>query len=217
MNYIYDILVNFNKDEIYEFFEWNQEDNIEHIRKVPIFRVKTKDFLNIKNKKIQVDKIFLNKIKNKTEIFTSNSVDKKEYCALITDGIDLVIVEFDDNGNSKEKSSMLLDEYEDTLDESDLLDNYDIKYIITGEGNNILFKTRFEKEVYKYIEQELEYLISKKSYNKLKYLYYEWYNTKNSDMTSMIKELLDILNMDFTSKHEKFYELIKLSNMKKQL
>ena len=217
MNYIYDILVNFNEKEIYEFYEWNQNDNIEHIRKIPIFKIKTDDFLNIKNCKIIVDKIFLNKIKNKTEIFTNNSVNKKEYCTLITDGMDLVIIEFNKDGESIQKSSMLLDEFEDTLDESDLLDNTDIKYEIIDYISNFDFKTRFQKEVYRYIEEELENLIKKKSYNKLKYLYYEWYDTKNCDMTNMIQKLLDILNMDFSFKHESFYELLKLSNMKKQL
>ena len=217
MNYIYDILINFNEEEIYEFYEWDKNDNIEHVRKIPIFKVRTKDFINIKKNNITVDKAFLNKIRDKTEIFTNTSIDKREYCALITDGMDLIIVEFDENGCSIQKSSMLLDEYEDTLDESDLLDIVDIKFNVTKINNDIEFKTRYQKEIYKYIEKELEKLIEEKSYNKLKYLYYEWYNNKITDMTNIIKRLLDILHMDFSCKHEEFFNLIKLSNMKRQL
>ena len=38
MNYIYDILVNF-KETLYDFYEWNKNDNITHIRKIPLFRI----------------------------------------------------------------------------------------------------------------------------------------------------------------------------------
>ena len=40
MNYIYDILVNFNS-ELYDFYEWNTSDNVTHIRKIPLFRIST--------------------------------------------------------------------------------------------------------------------------------------------------------------------------------
>ena len=33
MNYIYDILLNF-KEDLYDFFDWNYSDDIEHIRKM---------------------------------------------------------------------------------------------------------------------------------------------------------------------------------------
>ena len=207
MNYIYDVLTNFSEKGLFEFYEWNQTDNIEHLRKIPIFRINN----------IKLEKIFLNKIKNKTEIFTNTKIDTIEYCSIFTDGMDLIIIEFDEDGKSIKRSSMLLDEYEDTLDESDLLDTITIKYEILDIIDENKFLTRFQKEVYNYIEDELENLIEKKSYNKLKYLYYEWYNKKNNDMTDMIQKLLNILSMDFSSKHEKFFGLLKLSNMKKQL
>jgi len=130
MNYIYDILVNFNDKEVYEFFEWEKDDNIEHIRKIPIFKVKPQEFNDFKNNKIKVDQSFLNKIKNKTEMFCNTSIEYIEYCAIITDGMDLVVIEFDKEGEYILKSSMLLDEMEDTLDESELIDDENIKYTV---------------------------------------------------------------------------------------
>ena len=36
MNYIYDILLNFNDSENYfEFYEWKEDDIFEHIKKYP--------------------------------------------------------------------------------------------------------------------------------------------------------------------------------------
>ena len=34
MNYIYDILLNF-KNKLYDFYDWNINDDITHIRKIP--------------------------------------------------------------------------------------------------------------------------------------------------------------------------------------
>ena len=38
MNYIYDIVLNFNK-EYYSFYEWNRKDNIINVKKIPLFLV----------------------------------------------------------------------------------------------------------------------------------------------------------------------------------
>ena len=65
MNYIYDILLNF-KEEYYDFYDWNKNDNIVHIRKIPILKIDTIDLYNIKNNKIKIELKFLEKIRNKT-------------------------------------------------------------------------------------------------------------------------------------------------------
>ena len=62
MNYIYDILINY-QDVLYDFFDWNSDDKIEHIRKIPVFRLNPKIFDKIKNYKIKVNNEFLSKIK----------------------------------------------------------------------------------------------------------------------------------------------------------
>jgi len=218
MNYIYDILVNFNDKEIYEFFEWKKDDNIEHIRRIPIFKVKPEILMDFKNNKIKVEQTFLNKIRNKTEMFCNTSIDYIEYCAIITDGLDLVVIEFDKEGEYILKSSMLLDEMEDTLDESDLLDIEDIKYTIINTNNNEnKFITRYENKIKSEIESEIKKIVENKNYKKLKYLYYEWFNKKDSDMNNIIDNLSNITNEEISKKHVSFLELIYLSNMKKQL
>lgn len=45
MNYMYDVLLNFN-DFPYDIFEWNKDDKINHIRKIPLFKLKTTDLSN---------------------------------------------------------------------------------------------------------------------------------------------------------------------------
>lgn len=217
MNFIYDILVNFSEKEIYEFFEWDKNDNIEHLRRIPIYKINTKTLKDFKYNNIKIEKNFLLKIKNKTELFSNNIVDYIEYAAIFTDGYDLVVIEFSENGEYLLKSSMLLDESEDILNESELLNEIDIKYEVFKKNNKTNFLTRKEKYIFEYIKKELNYLLKKKNFDKLKYLYYEWYNKKNNDIEYIKNKLLDILKMEFCSKHKYLFELIKLSNMKKQL
>ena len=46
MNFIYDILLNFN-NEYYEFYDWNNDDKLTHIRKMPIFKISDDALKNI--------------------------------------------------------------------------------------------------------------------------------------------------------------------------
>ena len=43
MNFIYDIVLNFNKN-YYNFFEWNKKDNIISVKKIPLFLVDNNTF-----------------------------------------------------------------------------------------------------------------------------------------------------------------------------
>jgi len=216
MNFIYDILVNFNEKEVYEFFEWNKNDNIEHLRRIPIFKISSKVLKDFKENSVTVDKNFLLKIKNKTELFSNRLVDYIEYASIFTDGADLVVLEFSKTGENLLKSGMLLDEAEDTISESELLNEVDIKYEVINKNIKNEFLTRKQKYILEYIKKELNYLIRNKMFDKLKYLYYEWYNKKSENNDYAIDKLLDVLKQDFSYKHISLFELIKLSNRKKQ-
>ena len=47
MNFIYDIVLNFNK-EYYYFFEWSKNDNIVNVKKIPLFLVSKETYNNMK-------------------------------------------------------------------------------------------------------------------------------------------------------------------------
>ena len=67
MNYAYDILLNFtDEDRFIEFYEWNDKDYIEHIKKIPMFYISEKDLMTFFKNNIKISKSFLMKIKNKT-------------------------------------------------------------------------------------------------------------------------------------------------------
>ena len=40
MIYIYDLLLNFiDGDRLIEFYEWDSKDGLEHIKKIPLFKI----------------------------------------------------------------------------------------------------------------------------------------------------------------------------------
>ena len=50
MNYLYDILLNFNL-RLYETYEWERNDQITHIRKIPFFKINVEiDHVGIQNR-----------------------------------------------------------------------------------------------------------------------------------------------------------------------
>ena len=74
MVYVYDILANFNEKMI-DFYDWDKNDQIRHIRKMPIFKVSSKVIMDIMFNKVKINSEIINLIKDKTEVFNLRSVN----------------------------------------------------------------------------------------------------------------------------------------------
>ena len=68
MDYVYDIVLNF-QTTYYDFYEWKSTDNIINIKKLPIYKITNKDYLNLKHHDITIDLNTLPK-QNKTFLVT---------------------------------------------------------------------------------------------------------------------------------------------------
>ena len=152
MKYIYDIILNFN-DKYYDFFEWDDKDNIEYIKKIPVFKVSNEVIRDLKIDKIQVDLEFLKNIYNKTDIYTNIGINKVEYICLFCSNDSVIGVEFNSKGISMYKSDLLIDESLDIIDYCSnikeiklnykIIDYEKIKFITRKEENMINFIKRF--------------------------------------------------------------------------
>ena len=91
MTYIYDVTLNFN-EILYDFFEWNNTDNLIHVRKIPIIKVSSEDFKNILTYKIKINELLLNKIIDKTEAY-GKKVKKMTSC-LISDNENIIALKY---------------------------------------------------------------------------------------------------------------------------
>ena len=196
MNYIYNIKVNM-QNSLLNFYEWNNDDNIEIINKLPLVVVKDKDYINILNMCIKLDKPELIKFE------LSNNM------CIFTNLFDCVCVKFSNIGIIDKISKLTLVEEDDVLDEIKNKKVVDIKYNIINKNNNYNFLSRNENKILNII---INYIVSKKESNEIiDYLYYEWFKNKKSN--NKYEELLSSISKEYSDKHEYLYNLIQLIEM----
>ena len=215
MNYIYDITLNLNKNNLYEFYEWREDDVPEFILKIPIYKIDKNAFFDIKNNNIIVDKDFLITIFDKTEVYTEDAISLIRYAALFSDGNNVIGIEFDSSGNSYMKSNLSID------DESEVLEIIkDIKYTLLDYKvkniNNLQIKllTRKEKEEEKYLLNRVNSMYKNNETEKLKYIFYELYNEKLDNLEKVYSKLINAVKNN-ESKVKRLLEIISLMENKK--
>lgn len=214
MTYIYDIVLNFN-NEFYDFFEWNKDDDIYHIKRIYLMKVNTKTYNDFLNKKVQIMGDFLLNIFHKCEYFDNREVKEIPYALLVTDSYRVMGIMLDGNGNIIKYSSLLLDEEEDILNISTHLGIVKLNYQIKGDINTDSL-TRFERKLIKYIKKDLTISYKDNNLSKLKYLYYEYFSKDCDDINKIYQDLVNELN-NINDKHYNLYHLIKLSYLHKSV
>lgn len=211
MTYAYDILVNFiDSNRIYEVFEWNNNDDIEHIKRIPLFLVDYKTIDDLLNNDIEVSKKFLDIIKDKTILF-SNNEKNIEYSSLLTEGNRVYAFLFNKEGSVEYKSSLLLDEEQEILELSMQLDNYKIEYTIINDKKDRLYLTRKEEKNRNYIIKDLKYSYKSRKYEKIKYLYNECFNEDKTSNKEKLERLINDLDKINSPVRNKLNYILKLS------
>ena len=217
MIYTYDILLNWtNEERLKEFFEWNLEDDLEHIKKIPIIRVSDKFIKDLITSKLKIDTNFLPKIKNKAESYFRNEIDTIDYAAIFTNGKLAIAVELDEDGITSYKSTMLLDEEEEVLDMSEELVLLDIDYEVIKRNKKYSYLTREEEKEKEFLTKELKKIKDKKEEAKINYLYKEFFNDDNISYDLKLKTLQNEIEKEYNSFHNKLYKLLKLSTIRKK-
>lgn len=213
---VYDIVLNLlDGDRVYEFFEWNHKDNLEHIKKIPIIKV-TSHFLDaaIYNT-IVIEKEFLEDIYKKAEVYNKDKIGVIDYAALFTDGYKVLAIEFNREGKSLFKSFLLLDEEEEILEISNEMKLRNISYKKIKKNKKNTFLTREEEFRKKYLIRELKISYKKNEYKKINYLYEEIYPKDNKTVSEKYKILMEDINQNYSIKHEKLYKIVRLTHKKK--
>lgn len=208
MNYIYDILLNFH-ETLYDFYDWNLGDNIINIRKIPLIKIPSNQLKEIKENYIQLHPIFLKKIQNKTELFSSKDIKNIEYCCLLSDGTETIAIL--NKNNIMKKSHLLIDEELEVLEIIPKIKEETIDYKIIKQSKTMGFKTRKEVENEKMIQKNLKRLKEADDIQQLKYLYYECFNEKEEDKNKILLRLQYALEKNTNSiihKLSQFFQLI---------
>lgn len=202
MNYIYDIYLNFN-EYLYDFFDWNKNDKLTHIKTIPIFKISEEKIKTIINYNIKILENDFTNIYNKATIW--NKSNKYKNYALFCDENNIVAVEFNDSGISINKSYLSIN------DELEILENiYNIKtksinFKILNRNKNLL-KTRKQIRDENFINNELKNI----NKDKLEYIYFECFSKKENNINKIRKKLL---NLSKSSKEYKvLYNILKLTS-----
>ena len=217
MIYTYDILLNWTKEErLKEFYEWNLEDDLEHIKKMPIIRIRESLLKDLLTSKVKIDKTFLSKIKYKSESYFHNEIDVIDYAVIVTTEKKALALELDNEGNIMYKSSLLIDEEEEVLEIGEELVIMDIPYEVITKNKKVSYLTRKEEEERRFLTKEIKKIKQNKEKSKLNYLYKEFFiddvESFNDKLTILEKEI----SKDYNSFHHNLYNLLKLSTIKKK-
>lgn len=213
---VYDIVLNLlDSNRVYESFEWRDNDNVEHIKKIPMVRVSTNTLDDIINSTFTIEKEFLKDIYKKSEVYNADVTEIIDYGILFTDNFKVIAVEFNKEGKSLFKSSLLLDEEEEILELSNDIKLMDLKYKILKKNKQINYLTREEEFKKKYLLKELKNTYKNKKYEKINYLYDEIYPKDNKIASEKYKYLINDIEDNYSAKHNKIYKILRLTHKKK--
>ena len=212
MNYIYDVILDFQK-EYYDFYEWNKNDNIFHMRKIPILKINEKQFNEIKNNIVQFSKATTKLFNFKTaERFKQNNITKMKYTIIISTENQAMGIKINKNGIIQLKSSLLPDEQDDVIEIIKFQNDAKLEYKIIKNNKNNNFKTRFEIENENFIYNELDKVYEQKNIQKLNYIYLECFNKQVPNIDLAYKKL----KSEISKTNENFKKIYNIFKMTKQ-
>lgn len=201
MNFAYDIYLNLNKN-LYDFYDWNKNDKIIHIKKIPAFKVNEETINILISKKIKINNNLLNKVIKKTQAFNCKELLN---CALFISRNDVIAIQFDENGNSIKKSYLNIIEECELIESLSNVKTTTINFEILSYERNLL-ETRKELNMNKFIKKEL----NNTEENKLIYLYLEFFG-KHENNIKLIKKKLESINSK-SKPYKKLYDILKLTS-----
>jgi hypothetical protein len=205
MIYVYDVLVNLS-EELFDFYDWNENDDFVHVRRVPTFKVSNEVYFDVAVKKVRLDEEVLASIKDKTQVFSSRNIEVLPYSAVFTNGENAIMVEFNSKGYTSRKSKFLVNEEIEILDIAKSMKVSSIHYNVINNRVKMNGMLRSEKVIIDRIVNELSFL--KDNDEKISYLYYEWF--ERQDGVNKYDSLVKDLKSGFTNKHLEFMELLEL-------
>lgn len=202
MNYIYDIVLNF-QDNYYQFFEWNRNDKIKNISKIIVYHVSDQDLLFLTYNHIIIDNPFLTQVKE------DNKKYKKIMC-LVSNTKQTIGLLFSGEGVLLKRSSLLFEEENEVNQLAKELPLTTITYQ-ENKKQKPINKLRIEIEkkdtLVQFINQTNDILA-------LKYLYYEYFEEECEEQNHIKTSLLNALDQDWNKKKNKLYQIIQLLNKK---
>lgn len=206
MLYVYDILLHFTDVNTYlNFFEWENRKVLTHIKKIPLLKIPNHQLKEIYQNKIKLRESTWNQLHGKF-----NQINNKKFLTfLVTDGMKVFAVAFNQQLVLEMHSEVLLEDEDDIIKIGDSIPFTKLDYQILNQTYCTHFLTKKEKTIKSYLKIEFTNAYKKGDINKLIYLYKEYFNQTETNLDAMYKALLKSLKQ-INSGHKKLYELLQL-------
>lgn len=212
MNYYYDLILNFT-DENIPFYEWEDNDNLEYIEKIPLVKISEKDMLSMLENNIKISKEFLEKIKDKTSIKVGGMLNTIEFASIFTDGKSSLALEFSDEGIVIARSNLMIEDDLNIIEMSFTLKNKNIVFD-TLEKIEVDHPLREITKMKLVIKNEITKLYEEKNIDKLTFLFLEWFGINEENIKNIYSKMLKELEKELDESQCRVYEIIKLSYSK---
>ncbi len=203
MKYAYDVVLNFN-DEFYNFYEWDTDDTIAYVKKIPIYKV-TNDIINdFKTNNVSLDVSFIETIPISL-VYKEIFVEKVYGLMIIASTDTSIALNFDNNGKVLKISDLQLDDLEEINDLVNKMKCTNIKYEVLSEKKKRSV-IRNEVNMVDFINTKID---SIKNKDELKYIYYECF-LKND--CSNINEMKELIKKYYSKNPKELFKLLMLYN-----
>ena len=149
---------------------------------------------------------FLEGIKDKT---TSIENEKLLYIALFTDGNNTIVLEFNENGKSILRSSLLIAEELDLMEIAYSLEEEKLEYEVLEKIKD-KNEVRQVERIKKFLNKEIDYSFNHQDFDKLKYLYQEISEEQLRSKKKIYEFLKRLINGNYNDNILKLFNIIKL-------
>lgn len=190
MNYYYDVILNFDLDHFWKFYEWEVDDYFTIVKKIPLFRVSFETICDFLMYQINVSQSFCEEIAHKTTLKDS----KENFYAsfLISDTKNSLAVLLNENGRVIALSNLCISDSNHLNEYMYTLKEVDISYQ-TLECREFRHPLRQKEKMKNFVLVELNTLFRENNVLKMKYLYYEWFHKEGEDITLMYQDMVNHL------------------------
>ncbi len=177
-------------DKYYHFYEWLNDDNIQDYKNVELIKVSSKTLNDL--------------IAYQVKLLNDN-LNKDIY--LFTDSYSYIAIKFKNNMSILKSSLLLEDEYnlKKSLNKAKYIKlNYQ-KLELEKEDQDI----RLNSLIKKYLVTEINKIKDQNDLDKIRYIYYEWFQHTESDVQKMLNKMLAYLDKPVDDKIKYIYNLFK--------
>ena len=201
MRYLNDVLLNL--DEIaYDFYEWQRNDDIKKYKRIPIIHISNQALRVMLQYRVIISKKWLDKhnFKKPILIFTTRN--------------DNLAIEFREDGKELYRSRLTLEDDLKVCEASISLNQEKISFQ-KAEKVPILKELRVASREKQMIEIELKTIEASHNFEKLSYLYYEWFKEIGNTFEDMLDRCKKELTKDYNNSIHEIGSLIRLSYQEK--